>query len=1027
MVAMVFNVLREVVSEYKRIQRNLDISKLLGPFHDVCESARDLEHKDSNIVTYNMSSDEKIMEEMGETSHDTPQAITITIMDPSALETTTLDSTLVTSVQTQDTTHGTSTILMVPREGQPSISVEQGEKDILQTVTETHMGTHELPVISNISNPEEETSEQSTIHVTTKTEVNEEGEGEVLDEGEEEDTDDPVGQHCLICNVDMPPEHTEEPVPIFKTQTTTTQRKMAVLLGSLIGMKLTSRKAHSDIMCRRCFGLLDRVDALEVEIRDTKEEIVSKYQETVAAYGGRARRRKPATAKKTDYVFPKVEPDDEDEQVLGLEMDENFEPRVEDLMEEEHDNREDCNAQDEEWEPEFKRPRIKREAADSDQNGPPKRKRGRPRKDASKPKEPSASSGMSLTEGNTWMTVKVDKEVEDDTLQGSRRQRGSDHTLDTSTNSTHPDRLTIDLKLEDLVCTCGVKSNSKIEHVEHVLSHVAGAFRCPQCECSYTCSSRLARHQRLVHCGDVPKERILDSSKSMPMANAGDIVCNSCGEPVGGDIQSHAKIHLHGENECLICAVRLDASFAMEVHVERMHPHLLQSFLKSEESLKEEKSPKGEDSSSQPVRCDVCNKVVATASRLARHRYLQHPEHYPWSCPTCNLAFPTPHARDHHTCPHRRKGDAVTTPGQKNECFVCHVTCKSKVSLQRHMERAHPNESAGTYTCPVCSRTLASRKALTDHLRCHRRQGYPCEFCGARLKTLDSLNVHINEIHTHMVRLQCKLCPQVFFSSGRLSYHIKRHHTDRRSYTNLCHLCGKAYPYPSELKLHLRSHRNERPYKCDQCQKTFLKQGDLTYHKRSHTGQRPHKCPHCDARFPRPNTLMSHIRHQHRESTGVGSTDVLTTTTTTTTATTTISEGPVTAAPIPAYVTSAPATAVAVSSTPYLATVNASAATIQPRPPAVTVMSVAGGVPRAPGEATLVPVVEGRLVEGQLVDAVVDGQVTEMQPVQYVQVDGLSAGQTVQAVQAVPHGVEGMEYDQTASVPYQIVQLQILQ
>lgn len=65
-------------------------------------------------------------------------------------------------------------------------------------------------------------------------------------------------------------------------------------------------QAHSDIMCRRCFNLLDKVDALEVEIRDTKEEIITKYQETVTAYGGRARRRKPATAKKTDYVFPKV-------------------------------------------------------------------------------------------------------------------------------------------------------------------------------------------------------------------------------------------------------------------------------------------------------------------------------------------------------------------------------------------------------------------------------------------------------------------------------------------------------------------------------------------------------------------------------------------------------------------------------------------------------------------------------------------------------------------------------------------------
>lgn len=51
--------------------------------------------------------------------------------------------------------------------------------------------------------------------------------------------------------------------------------------------------------------------------------------------------------------------------MLGMENDGTFEPRLEDLMEEEHDRREDLNADDEEWEPEFKRPRIKRENTDA--------------------------------------------------------------------------------------------------------------------------------------------------------------------------------------------------------------------------------------------------------------------------------------------------------------------------------------------------------------------------------------------------------------------------------------------------------------------------------------------------------------------------------------------------------------------------------------------------------------------------------------------------------------------------------------
>lgn len=54
----------------------------------------------------------------------------------------------------------------------------------------------------------------------------------------------------------------------------------------------------------------------------------------------------------------KVEPEDEADQLLDMELDSNFEPQVEDLMEE------DPGIQDDEWEPEFKKPRIKKEHTD---------------------------------------------------------------------------------------------------------------------------------------------------------------------------------------------------------------------------------------------------------------------------------------------------------------------------------------------------------------------------------------------------------------------------------------------------------------------------------------------------------------------------------------------------------------------------------------------------------------------------------------------------------------------------------------
>lgn len=49
---------------------------------------------------------------------------------------------------------------------------------------------------------------------------------------------------------------------------------------------------------------------------------------------------------------------------MDLEMDETFEPQIDDLIDEEREILEEQTNQDEEWEPEYKRPRIKKETVE---------------------------------------------------------------------------------------------------------------------------------------------------------------------------------------------------------------------------------------------------------------------------------------------------------------------------------------------------------------------------------------------------------------------------------------------------------------------------------------------------------------------------------------------------------------------------------------------------------------------------------------------------------------------------------------
>lgn len=179
-------------------------------------------------------SEEKILA-VGE-SLDTPHAITITIMDPTALDNSSVDSTLVTTVQTENIGPETSSVLVVSGDG-------DGAKNILQTVTETHMGAEELPIISNISNPDHEMPKESYTKQDSKLlETFGDGDCEV---GEIDEHDEPVGVHCLICNIDMPTIESEDKVQVFKSQTSTSHRRLAIFLGTLIGQKLTSRKVRN--------------------------------------------------------------------------------------------------------------------------------------------------------------------------------------------------------------------------------------------------------------------------------------------------------------------------------------------------------------------------------------------------------------------------------------------------------------------------------------------------------------------------------------------------------------------------------------------------------------------------------------------------------------------------------------------------------------------------------------------------------------------------------------------------------------
>ncbi|XP_076594264.1 uncharacterized protein znf526 [Chaetodon auriga] len=370
-----------------------------------------------------------------------------------------------------------------------------------------------------------------------------------------------------------------------------------------------------------------------------------------------------------------------------------------------------------------------------------------------------------------------------------------------------------------------------------------GSFSCRSCSKTFPSQLQLVHHRRKSH---VTERRF---------------VCGHCGKSFKKHIHVRNHIRTHtGERpfQCSDCGKTFSSLANMMRHnlihsgvrpyrCDVCHRSFSQSSNLRQHSLMH--------SNAAALCCPDCPATFRWPTRLAAHRYTQHPgAPAPFPCPHCEAGFLTKRQRDRHCLEQHptlvQAGPGTEVRKETDNHAEMGKDLTSEPSTSTAVETESENSTSlvrGGLDCSICGKKLNSPANLRLHRLSHVALGPGRPRCtsGKRPKA-------------H----QCPVCGKLFVSSSGVALH-QRVHTGERPFP--CQVCGKRFRQNTHLREHLRTHSGERPFRCEVCGKGFIQSMHLAEHRRTHTGERPHVCPQCGKAFKTFSNLRNHKKTHARQ------------------------------------------------------------------------------------------------------------------------------------------------------------------
>ncbi|KAL7051570.1 hypothetical protein ACKWTF_004509 [Chironomus riparius] len=115
--------------------------------------------------------------------------------------------------------------------------------------------------------------------------------------------------------------------------------------------------------------------------------------------------------------------------------------------------------------------------------------------------------------------------------------------------------------------------------------------------------------------------------------------------------------------------------------------------------------------------------------------------------------------------------------------------------------------------------------------------------------------------------IKCMTCDDEFSGPSKLVIHARDFHNDTKPFKCSITGCMRAYQNPKALKVHKRSHEEDKRFKCSECNASFHVKGNLVSHARIHSGQK-FDCEICQKSFSSLSYFKQHQISHNQEATG---------------------------------------------------------------------------------------------------------------------------------------------------------------